>query len=170
MEYHLHPLIVHFPIALLFLYSIIKIIPLSTWLQKVSWKPIERFLLLVGTIGIFFATWSGETAKDITTASKNIIEMHEVFANLTSWFYVLLVVCEFLPMVIRYVDSKNLATHKVLLPFKKISLLLKHKWLVILLSVLGLVSLLVTGLLGGVMVYGTTADPLAPLVLSILGL
>ena len=55
MTYNIHPLFVHFPIAFLFIYSLIKIVPVKKWLPKVSWKDIERVLLVVGVLGAFAA-------------------------------------------------------------------------------------------------------------------
>jgi hypothetical protein len=48
--------------------------------------------------------------------------------------------------------------------------ILTEKTLSKVLAFLGLVSITITGMLGGVMVYGVTADPLAPMVLKLLGL
>jgi len=38
------------------------------------------------------------------------------------------------------------------------------------LAILGLVAITFTGMLGGVMVYGLSTDPLAPIILKILGI
>ena len=170
MSYNLHPILVHFPIALLFLYSLIKICPVNTWFPKLIWKPIEKFLLLAGTVGVFLAKSSGEIAKHLTQPSKGIVEMHEVFANITTWLYVALVVIEFLPVVIKFLRKKIKGLEKIFEILYKISILIDKKWVIVLLSILGLIALFLTGLLGGVMVYGLEADPLAPFVLSIFGL
>lgn len=45
-----------------------------------------------------------------------------------------------------------------------------QNWLISLLAVVGLFAITITGVLGGSIVYGTTADPLAPIVLKMLGL
>lgn len=48
--------------------------------------------------------------------------------------------------------------------------LIQNKLFRVLLALFGFIAIFVTGLLGGVLVYGPTADPLAPYVLKILGL
>jgi hypothetical protein len=47
---------------------------------------------------------------------------------------------------------------------------LTNKNLVITLVILGFIALFLTGVLGGVLVYGTTADPLAPFILKLLNI
>ena len=77
MTYNIHPLFVHFPIALLFVYSIIKILPLQKWLPNVAWKHIERVLLLVGVLGAFAALSTGEIAEHLTRPNHDLVETHQ---------------------------------------------------------------------------------------------
>jgi hypothetical protein len=46
MNYNIHPLLVHFPVAFLAIYSLIKIIPVSKWFPHISWKHIEITLFI----------------------------------------------------------------------------------------------------------------------------
>lgn len=170
MTYNLHPIIIHFPIALLFFYSLIKIFPVKSWFPKISLITTERFLLLIGTIGIFFAKSSGEATKHLTNPERNLVQMHELFANALTVFYVVLVVIEFLPFLNNFLKKKKIIPQKILLILKTVSSKIKNKYLVFILSLLGIITLFITGLLGGVITYGPTADPLAPFVLKLLGL
>jgi hypothetical protein len=52
----------------------------------------------------------------------------------------------------------------------KVENLLTNRTLTLILAIVGVVAISLTGLLGGVMIYGTSADPLAPFILKILGL
>lgn len=169
MTYNIHPILVHFPIAFLFLYSIIKIIPFSKWFPNVAWKQIERFLLLFGVLSAFVASSTGELADELTRPDNNIVEMHELFASATTWFYGLLLIGEALAVLNPFVISKlNIPILNKFLTF--IQNLLTNNFTAKLLALLGLIAISITGLLGGVMVYGTTADPLAPIVLKLLGI
>lgn len=169
MTYNLHPIFVHFPIALLFAFSVIKIIPFERWFPKVYWRHIEVWLLTFGVLGAFAALATGETAERLTHPNRAIVNMHANFATLSTWIYALLLIGEILffitpeilpklnmPQVTRFfVLVQNVLTHGI---FSKI------------LAFIAFIAIFVAGLLGGVMVYGTSADPFAKIVLRILGL
>lgn len=48
--------------------------------------------------------------------------------------------------------------------------LLGNQILSVCLAIVALIAIALTGLLGGVMVYGVSADPVAPMVLKLLGI
>jgi uncharacterized membrane protein len=168
MQYNIHPIFVHFPIALLFIYSIIKILPLRKWWPTFAWKDIERILLVCGVAGAFVALATGELAEHLAHPNRQIVEYHSLFADITTWLYGSLLLGEIAAFVhekITFVKFPFLLS--VLIFIKDI---FTNKILSILLALLGIISLTVTGLLGGIMVYGTSADPLATLILRILGI
>ncbi len=169
MTYNIHPLFVHFPIAFLVLYSVIKILPVERWIASVSWRPIQRLLLLVGVMGAFVSSSTGEMAEHIVKANHNLVEMHSFFAGASTWIYGILLVGEILFFVNSYLARKNIYTsiHSFL---KSIEIIITQKAFSKILAFLGLIAISVTGLLGGVIVYGVSADPIAPFVLQLLGL
>ncbi len=169
MTYNIHPLFVHFPIALLFLYSIIKILPLKRWVPSVSWKDIERVLLLVGVLGAFAGLITGEIAEEIARPSHDLVEMHSLFATTATWMYGLLLLGEILAVGLPW-GSTKIKSANILKAATAIKDLLTHPILSTTLAVLGLIAISITGLLGGVMVYGTSADPFAAVVLKMLGI
>ena len=170
MIYNIHPLLVHFPIAFLLLYSLIILLPMQKWFSKITWKASERLLLVLGTIGIFLAKASGETAQELTKPKSNLVEMHELFANAVTWFYIILIIIEFLPLIVSFLEKKKITLWSIPTLLKKIHRFINKKIIIKTCALLGLISLFITGLLGGVMVYGATADPLAPFILKLLGL
>jgi len=168
--YNLHPIFVHFPIALLFVYSIIKLLPFQKWFPNVAWRDIERLLLVVGLGGAYLSLSTGEQAADLTRPNESLVEAHEFFANFSTRMYLLLLIGE----VASYLNNKNYNfiskinfVPKLLIWIEKI---LTNSNLVKILVLLGFVSLFLTGVLGGVLVYGVTADPLAPFILEILNI
>ena len=169
MNYNIHPILVHFPIALLFVYSIIKIIPVHRWFPKISWKHTELFLLVCGVISAMAAAATGDTAERLARPNHQLVEMHSTFAGATIWIYALILLGEVLvfltPVIIPKLKSPKLTSFCV-----SIQKFLTHPAVAITLAVLGLMALAITGLLGGAMVYGTTADPFVPFVLKILGI
>ncbi len=169
MQYNLHPLFVHFPIALLFLYSIIKILPLKRWMPTVDWKSVERVLLLVGVAGAFLALATGEIAEDLVRPNRRLVEAHSFFASLATWLYGALLAGEVLSMANPILLPK-MGQGSVAKLARFLERVLCNPSLSRLLAFFALVAISVTGLLGGVMVYGTSADPVAGMVLKMLGI
>jgi uncharacterized membrane protein len=169
MSYNIHPIIVHFPIALLFIYSIIKVLPLERWFSKVSWNYTRILFLVLGVLGAFVAGTTGEIAEELVRPNQQLVEMHSLFAGIATWVYVALLVGEVIPLITPWLNSKFNwpVLTKFLFIIKKI---LSNNLISKLLAIVGLVAIIVTGLLGGVMVFGLTADPLAGIVLQILGI
>ncbi len=169
MQYNIHPIFVHFPIAFLFSYSLIAIFPFNKWFPKIAWRQIKTVLLFAGVLGAFAANITGEVAEHIVRPDHKLVETHATFALMSVWIYGLLLFGELLTILSSVVIPKyNIrAFDSLMSPIHK---LLTSNIVVKLLAVAGLVAISVTGLLGGVMVYGVSADPVAGLVLKILGL
>ncbi len=169
MTYNIHPIFVHFPIALLFLYSIIKIIPFKKWFSKVTWDYLGFIILLIGVLGAFVARYTGEIAEELIQKNRQLIEVHSTFAGISTTIFGLLLLGEILILLTPKIFGKiNLPkTSEYVLFIQKV---LTHRFVVILLAFLGLISITITGLFGGTIVYGTTADPFAPIVLKLLGI
>ncbi|MEN9647318.1 MAG: hypothetical protein RLY57_122 [Candidatus Parcubacteria bacterium] len=168
MTYNLHPIFVHFPIALLMVYSIIKILPLNRWFPRVAWRDIERVLLSVGVLGAFAALATGETAEHLTRPNHQLVEAHSLFAGISTWVYAVLLLGE-LAAITRTKSflQKNTVVIRVL---GLIDDIVHIRFIEIMLAVVALISLSITGLLGGVLAYGLSADPIAPFVLNLLGI
>lgn len=168
MNYNIHPLIVHFPIALLVVYSVIKILPVRKWLPRVAWGQIEMLLLVCGVLGAMAASATGETAEHLARPDRNLVETHAFFAALSTWMYGLLLAAPIARALIdRFGQRIPSGITKLI---QSIVSILEKPFIVSMLVVVGLIAITLTGVLGGVMVYGTTADPIAPIVLRILGL
>jgi uncharacterized membrane protein len=95
----IHPKIVHFPIAFLMLYPVMELIYLIT--GKDFFSKTAILFLFIGVLGSVIAVLSGNQAYQLvntwTDEGKKIFESHQTFANLTVWYFsVLLVVRYFL--------------------------------------------------------------------------
>ena len=142
---------------------------LQKWLPNISWKDIERTLLIIGVLGAFVALSTGDVAEHLTRPNRNLVETHSLFATTATWMYVLLLIGELLTIYMSWLSSK-IASPIVLRVLTFIRDLFTHPILSKTMAALGLVTISITGLLGGVMVYGTSADPLAGFILQILGI
>lgn len=169
MNYNIHPIFVHFPIALLFVYSLIKILPLKRWIASVVWKDIERIFLLSGVIGAFLGLATGESAEHLMRPNHQLVEMHSTFATLSTWIYGLLLAGEILAIGIPWI-SKNVQFPKLFGFIARIKDILMNPFVSMALAIVGLIAISITGMLGGIITYGVTADPIAPLLLKVLGI
>lgn len=169
MTYNLHPIFVHFPIAFLLLYSLMRILPAEKWLPRISWKALRLILITFGEIAALIAQTTGETAEHLGQHNRQILEMHSLLAQVSVVIYAILLTGELLFFLNHYLSAK--IKYKPLLKFLEIiEKIFSDKTLAIILSTAGLITISLTGLLGGVMVYGVSADPLAPIILKFLKL
>ncbi len=168
MNYNLHPIFVHFPIAFFLLYSLLRLFPWPKKLPTVDWHLPRIVLLIVGLLGAWLANVTGEIASDLVRPDHALVEMHESFAGASVNLYVFLLILEliiFIPP--QWLDNEiGRRLQPLLAKVKKIL----STWLFRLLALVGAVLIAITGLLGGVMVYGVSADPLAAPMLKLLGL
>ena len=92
---HLHPMIVHFPIALLiigFLFDLTGAI-----FNKVFFSKAGFYLLILGTLGVIAAFISGNIAGDGVSevgTLKQALENHEDAAQLSLWLMVTASICK----------------------------------------------------------------------------
>jgi uncharacterized membrane protein len=169
MTYNLHPVFVHFPIALLLLYSFIKVVPFKKWFPSISWRQIEQVLLTAGIFGAFAALATGETAEHLVKPNHDLVEMHARFALWATLTYGVLFLGELSSILnINFIPKLNINFLTKI--SNKLEKIFTNDTFSKVLAVYGFFDISVTGILGGVMVYGLSADPLAPLLLNLLGI
>ena len=157
----IHPIIVHFPIALLIVGVLLDF--LALFLRRAHLVAAASWCLGFGSLGLLAAELSGQLIEDHVNRALagNILEVHKTFALMTVmtfgilfvlrilWFspYILSFLSPTLPVAAR--AEKYLHTRVPLLGSD--SRLLVSLYL--LFSVGGIVLLAITGYLGGSMVY-----------------
>lgn len=131
---HIHPMLVHFPIALVAVGFLADLISLF-FKKEACLTKVGLFLLVVGTLSAMAALLSGLLfTTDLEGTAGEVMENHELFA----WITVsILVVTSVLRIFILRTnrESTNL------------------KWVAFALYALAAVSVSVTGFLGGSLVY-----------------
>jgi uncharacterized membrane protein len=154
---NIHPLIVHFPIALLTVYSILELIRSKTIVEKYNLLYTKALLLFVGILGGFFALQSGDMASEmIDRASRNnILRSHEMFAQITIILYSLLALGYVLKFSLNYLAKKNF---KYLEIVEDLSIIILSPIVSIGVSIIALTTLSITGGLGGILVHGPDTD------------
>ncbi len=169
----LHPIVVHFPIALLTIYGLLELISIFPKVRhnRTIWY-IKLFLLLIGLVSVQAALFTGEAAGDAGYGVKSIIERHERFANITLWIYGVALIgylCQWFLYdgITKSWGQKIIGTrfHRFLTGFVYF---MRRYGIYYLLALAGIIALTVTGALGGAMVYGTKADPVVKIVADLL--
>lgn len=141
----LHPLIIHFPIALLIAYAILEIV--SYFIKNSSYEKFVLILLVAGTLSGVLAVLTGNQAEEIAEGKfensksflnkeqiEEAIEEHEDYATKTLWYFVALAVLRIGLTIKKKFDNK-------------------WKLFFILLAVMGGYLVYLTGSHGGILVY-----------------
>ena len=85
---HLHPLIVHFPIALLIVGFVADTVYL-VYKKEVCLSKAGFYLMLAGTLGAVAAVLSGNFfTEDMSGEAETIRERHETLANITMYLMI----------------------------------------------------------------------------------
>jgi len=166
----LHPLVVHFPIALLVLWSVVEIIRPARWFSHVSWGSASAIMLIAGFVGAFAALTTGDIAGE--EMGGDVVCAHETFAQLATFLYGLFVVDVMIPLVLLVsgrVFSSSIA-NGVTRAARMYERVFQMRGVRVLLALVALIAITITGILGGILVYGVEIDPFAPIVLSLLGI
>jgi uncharacterized membrane protein len=131
---HLHPLIVHFPIALLITGFVADTVFLL-YKKEACLSKLGFYLMLAGTLGAIAAVLSGNFfTQELSGSVEAVRERHETFANITMWLMIV-------ASVIRlFLLKRGGASPRAALG-------------VYILYLIGVVLVSYTGMLGGTMVY-----------------
>ncbi|MFZ2500776.1 MAG: DUF2231 domain-containing protein [Minisyncoccia bacterium] len=171
---NIHPLFVHFPIALLAMYSVLEVVAyFSATLRRQAWvAPVKSFLLFGGVLTAFAASSTGEVAEDLirhVSPRAYIIETHSFFAGAATAAYCVLAAA----YLVRIFETKGwgdriVGTNSFLIKiwnFKKyVWHFVSDTWLLPFFALLGLVLLTFAGSLGAAIVYGPDIDPIVSLI------
>ena len=134
MDYPLHSMLVHFPIALLIASVLFDMV--GWWFKKESFQDGALWLLLMGLLGGVTASVAGSMAEEAAERAgiaESLIETHEMLAFVTLGIFAVLLVGRLLVL-------RNQFTQKTFAAYLFIA------WI-------GLGTLSATGHLGGDLVY-----------------
>ncbi len=171
---NIHPLIVHFPIAFLFLYSCLELIRFKSLNGHTFWLFSKVLTSILGAFGAVGAVITGQLAEERFQGSSYMkyVEIHSSFAIITMILAVIVSVIygitwlktTELPGKLFRTDSLGKLWDFLL----KIQSTVYRSWIMIILAILLLVSLIITGALGGGLVYGPENDPLTKILYNLI--
>lgn len=163
----IHPLLVHFPVAMLSLYGILEIISGLPIIRKFDLTLTKLVLVIIGTLGGMLASASGEAIEHSFSGLHNLVEMHSTWATLTNFLGIiiaaLLLVSYFSSSVISRYPGGAIARITGI-----ITRLAQTRALMVILALYVVISITVTGALGAVIVHGPQVDPVVNFIYTIL--
>jgi len=164
---NVHPIFVHFPIALLTIYALLELIQFK---KVTSWNPwfyIKASFVVFGAIGTYAALFTGGLIEDqfrVGEAAK-LVETHSTWAAATSIIFSFIAVIYLVSWIRRSGAFLSFTTHRLVSPVWKLPLQIEHYLLdykiVVVLAVIGLAAVTITGALGGAIAFGPGIDPAA---------
>lgn len=158
---NIHPLIVHFPIALLTTYAVFECLRLNFITRQTYWKYVKATLAILGTAGGYAALLTGDIAKELNNdpSLRQLIHTHEFFAKLSVLIFSVVAA----GYAVAWIKELPVAAWlKKFGPLWALALwlqrLITETPLTILLAIAGLAALMITGALGATIVYGPDQD------------
>ncbi len=164
-----HPLVVHFPIALLTFYALFEVLPLARWYPSVSWADVKALLVSFGGLGILAAIATGQMAEHslIARAAGRILYYHKLFAAASAAVFGIIALAYVIDWMFRkhgpwlrragigpawlHGAAKTVLNRRVIVP----------------LAIVGFLVLFLAGIFGEMIVYGPNNDPIAHFVFTL---
>lgn len=163
---NIHPVLVHFPITLLTFYAIFECFRIKKLMESREWFYIKSTFLFLGGLGALAAAATGDFGKHLYPAARAIIGMHENFAKLT----IVIFGCLALIYMPKFIDElwgdylRHSSYDSTWRSIMKIDEKMFVAPVLIPLAIIGLFALIITGALGGSVVYGAASDPFTQIV------
>ncbi len=160
---NIHPLFLHFPIALLVVYSVLEFLPMSSVHFKLNWRRVKIFILVIGVLSAFATLITGAMAEELLTDPEKlkIVELHSGFAGTATVIFSILAVL----YLVGWFDETYGGIKRPHFLSVIWRLLERVKYLVLDTKIkyifvgAGFIAIFITGSLGGAMVHGPEADP-----------
>jgi uncharacterized membrane protein len=152
---NLHPIVIHFPIALLTLYSVLELVRVKKVLDQPYWFYVKAVLVMTGSLGTILGVATGVMlVGSITAEGPKIFMLHKYFG---------------LGTLLLSVVSAGAYVFGWFRPNRFSNFILRPR-VVVTLAFLILVFVTITGGLGGGMTRGTNFDPLMAPIFKLLGI
>ncbi len=158
---NLHPISVHFPVALFTLYALLECARFRKIKEQAFYFYLKAFLVITGSIASGVAYITGDLLKNQLPNDpqlRSLVELHSNWAMITIGIFGLIALAYFLTWLTRH-NAFGPNTDQILRRIIDTAERFTNSWLVILFAVAGLISVTITGALGGSIVYGPRVDP-----------
>lgn len=139
---NIHPIFVHFPVALLTTYAVLELLRFNFFTRQPYWFYVKAILVILGTLSGYVTLVTGLMAEELIEdqSLNSLISRHEFWAFTSMGIFTII--------ALAYLWS-----------WWKGRFEMRSK-LVFVLALAGIICLLITGALGGSIVFGHETDPL----------
>lgn len=155
------------------MYAIMEFFPNHALRNNKTWMSVKAFLLAAGILGAFTAFQTGELAEH-TAGRSALVEMHRTWAMTTMLLFGVAGIVYVCAYADHFIDGwfgvqlgKYPKQKKNVLVLIRVATRLQQSALMPLLACAGLIALIITGSLGGAIVYGPDADPVVHFIYSL---
>ena len=166
----LHPLFVHFPVALLTVYAFLEVI--RRWTPAEGWRLARTILVVTGTAFAFVSLSTGEGAEHAFQKKElfNVLELHSLMATVSTWTFAILAICYIVSIEsIQSLSARGpLKVRAAIAKITAIAGFVRRSVIADCLAILGFITLGLVGALGGILAYGPDFDPITHAVYSLL--
>jgi uncharacterized membrane protein len=180
MDMNIHPVLVHFPIALFTVYAVLELIRFKKINNQPYWFYVKGVLAITAAAGAGAAYLFGDIAKEairngavktVLVNSHQVIELHETWAKASLIISILLAAAYLCLWLNKYNAIEKLPGQFLKLIWRMgtgLSRFFVETPTIFAMVILGLIAITVTGALGGAIVYGPDADPIVRMIYGIL--
>ena len=162
---NIHPIFIHFPVALLTMYALLELVRFRSVMAQPYWFYVKAMFAITGSLATIVALVTGDMAESIVTRTnpslRPLIETHSDWAVITTTIFAVLAFVYLVEWIQRH--SKFFFRNKFLIAAWRFCLWAKNSimmsYVLVPLAVAGLISVTITGSLGGAIAYGPNIDP-----------
>jgi uncharacterized membrane protein len=177
---NLHPVLVHFPIALFTVYALLELIRFKKITGQVYWFYAKAILVITAAAGASAAYLVGDAAKEavrggnVNVAINNfsaIVDLHETWAKISLIISILLAAAYLCIWLNKYNAISRLPSEFLKFIWRtgtSLSHFFIETPMIFVMAIAGLVAITVTGALGGSIVYGPNSDPIVKAIYGLL--
>jgi uncharacterized membrane protein len=157
---NVHPIFVHFPVALLTLYSIMEILHLRFFRALPYWFYTKAIMLIIGTVGSYIAFFTGSLIEDNFrgTDQQKLVSLHSNFGATVAIYFSVISALYIISWINRVVTDPTLTQNSFWKFLVSVESLFIESVFAVLIGFAGLVLITITGALGGAIAYGTQGD------------